>query len=359
MNEDFSFYMTELLKFLGTVVVFAAAAKGILMLVDRAIRSLKEHEGRRLWEMLLERLGRPVSYLVALWGVSVGLTNTEVDLGKWPHHVLDNTVFILGALVAIKIAYELINTVIDSMTESVTGTADREAKLTVLPLVKKVVVVLVGLGGAVIVLDRFGYNVSSLVAALGVSSLAIGFAAKDTLSNMIAGFVIVADKPFRVGHRIEVDGKIGEVTEIGLRSTHVRTFENTILVYPNSKLVDSVVVNYAYPERSLVYFFKIGVEYGSDVEKTRSVLLEVARSVPEMVNDDDYPAVFFTDHGDFALEFNLLYRMNEYTDRWKVLDKVHTQVDKRFAEEGIVVAFPTRTLHHINAYPGDPSRTDA
>jgi len=357
VSDETSFYVTEILIFLGTVAVFAGAAKGLLYFVDKSVQSAKDHDKKYLAEMLVSRLGRPLSYLIVLWGVGLGLTRTDIDLGEYAQHVAENVVFVLGALVSVKLVYELINTLIDRFSERVSEGADKEASRTVIPLVKRVVVVLVIIAGAIVILDRFGYNVSSLVAALGVTSLAIGFAAKDTLANMIAGFVIIADKPFRVGHRIEVEGKIGEVTEIGLRSTHVKTFENTIVVYPNSKLVDNVVVNYAYPERSLVHFYKIGVEYGSDVEKTRSVLLEVAKSVPEMIVDDDYPVVYFTDHGDFALEFTMLYRMNEYTDRWRVLDKVHTMVDKRFKEEGVVVAFPTRTLHHNNAYPGDKDKS--
>jgi len=164
---------------------------------------------------------------------------------------------------------------------------------------------------------------------------------------MIAGFVIMADRPFRVGDRIELEGNLGEIVEIGLRSTKLLTIENNIVVIPNSQLVDNIVLNYAYPANVLTYYYKVGVEYGSDIDKVRSLLLELAREIPEIL-DDPAPSVFFVEHADSSLDFKLVYRIQDYRDKWSVLDKVNTAVNKRFAKEGISIAFPTRTLHVIN-----------
>jgi small-conductance mechanosensitive channel len=140
-----------------------------------------------------------------------------------------------------------------------------------------------------------------------------------------------------------MDNKVGDVVEIGLRSTRIRTIDNTIVIIPNSKLVDNVLLNYAYPENSLAGFFKVGVEYGSPVEKVRKTLLKVAGEIPEIMKDPA-PEVQFIEHAESALVFQLLYRVPEYRMRWQVIDKLNTAVSRRFAEERINFAFPTRTI---------------
>src|SRR5262249_28486423 len=112
------------------------------------------------------------------------------------------------------------------------------------PLVHRLAAILVWLIGAILVLDHFGQNVSSVVAAFGVTSLAIGLAAQQALSNIIAGVVLAVDHPFRPGDRIKLPSSdAGEVIETGMRATYIRMSDGTLLVVPNSELVSSRLIN--------------------------------------------------------------------------------------------------------------------
>lgn len=346
MNLDSSVLINQALISLAVVAAFVVGGKALIFLIDRFIRKLTEKTSTNLDDMLLAVVERPAYYLIIIWGVYVGIHRLAEHLAEGVFVVVDGALFILVMVFVVKLVYDIINTLITWYGDSAAERGETDLNRTIIPLTKKLVKIFVVISGLIVVLDHFHYNISSLVAALGVSSLAIGLAAKDTLSNMISGFIIMADRPFRLGDRIESDGRTGDVTEIGIRSTKMRTIENNIVIIPNTKLVDNVVVNQAYPESSQTNFFKVNVAYGSDVEKVRRVVLEVAAGIPEILKDPA-PRVFFTNHGDSTLEFQMMYRMQEYVLRWAVLDKLNTAINRRFAEEGIGMAFPTRTVHIV------------
>lgn len=346
MSEEFSYWLTEIIYTVGIIAIFVAVGKGVVFLLERVVKKLTEKTATKLDDMIIGAVEKPIFYLISLWGVFTAVHRLREEIGDEILAVADDALFILVTLFVVKLSYDVVNALVTWYGIISEDRGRGEIAQSIVPLLKKLVKIFVIVSGLIVVLDHFDYNISSLVAALGVSSLAIGLAAKDTLSHMISGFVIMADRPFRVGDRIEVDGRVGEITEIGLRSTKLLTFENNVVIIPNSQLVDNVVLNYAYPENTLTHFYKVGVEYGSDIDRVREVLLDIAKGMPEIL-DDPEPAVYFTAHGDSSLDFNLVYRMEQYRDRWRVLDKVNTTVNKRFSEEGISVAFPTRTLHVI------------
>lgn len=346
MDSEFSKYLTEILKFAGIVGLSVVVGKLSVFVLDRVVRKLTKKTETVLDDLVLGAVERPISYLIILLGVYVAVERIELDLGEEFLSITANVLFILVVVFLVKLAYDVINSMVTWYGMAAAERGRAEIGQSVVPLLKKLVKIFVVVSGLIVVLDHFKYNISSLVAALGVSSLAIGLAAKDTLSNMISGFIIMADRPFRVGDRIDVDGKVGDVEDIGLRSTKVRNLDNNIVILPNTRLVDNVVTNLAYPENSVRNVVKICVLYGSDVERVKAVMLEATRSIPEVLPEPE-PAVFFTDHGESALEFTLAYCIREYRDKFKVLDMVHTIIDRRFREEAIGMAFPTRTVYLI------------
>ena len=118
-----------------------------------------------------------------------------------------------------------------------------------LPLFRRLIAIVIYTIALIMLLNHFGQNVSSIVVSLGVGSLAVALAAKDTLANMIAGFMIMTDRPFRLGDRILLEnGEKGDVYDIGLRSTKILTFDNTLIVVPNQQIINEKVTNLSYPD---------------------------------------------------------------------------------------------------------------
>jgi small-conductance mechanosensitive channel len=195
-----------------------------------------------------------------------------------------------------------------------------------------------------ITLRHFSYDILSLVTALGIGSLAIGMAAKDSLAHVISGFTLMLDRPFRIGDRIQLaGGQVGDVADIGLRSTKIRTLDNMLLIIPNSDLCNTMVVNQAFPDCRVRGRVNVGVAYGSNVEKVKGILLETALEIDEVLRDP-YPETFFVSFGESALNMSLFFWVAEYGKLFAVTDRVNTQVVSRFRENGIEIPFPIRTV---------------
>ena len=213
-----------------------------------------------------------------------------------------------------------------------------------IPLAEKVIMLFIIGGALVVVLKHFHYDILSLVTALGIGSLAIGMAAKDTLAHLISGFTLMLDRPFRIGDRIQlVGGQIGDVQDIGLRSTKIKTLDNQLLIIPNSDLCNTQVTNQALPDRRIKGRINVGVAYGSDIEQIKPLLVELALQDDEVLREP-MPEAFFTTFGDSSLNLALFFWVEDYTRLLNVTDRLNSTILARFRERGIEIPFPTRTM---------------
>jgi small-conductance mechanosensitive channel len=238
---------------------------------------------------------------------------------------------------------ELLKWYIAAQQEGASAVMSRQ----MMPIAKKLVSLFLLGTALIIILKHFNYDIFSLVTALGIGSLAIGLAAKDTLAHMISGFTLMIDRPFRIGDRIQLaGGQIGDVADIGLRSTKIKTLDNQLLIIPNSDLCNSMLTNQAFPDNRVKGRINVGVAYGSDVEQVKQVLVATAGEVAEVLAEP-VPEAYFTSFGDSALNMALFFWVEEYGTLFAVTDKINSLILKRFGEHSIEIPFPTRTV--INA----------
>jgi len=144
-----------------------------------------------------------------------------------------------------------------------------------IPLTRNLITLFVFVSGGIMVLKHFNYDVLSLLTALGVGSLAVGLAAKETLSNMISGFMLIIDRNLRPGDRVSLSGWTGDVEQIGLRSTRIRTGDGNTLVVPNFDLVNTKFVNYSEPGRGTTCSIQIRVPYSVDFKTIQDISLKI------------------------------------------------------------------------------------
>jgi small-conductance mechanosensitive channel len=213
-----------------------------------------------------------------------------------------------------------------------------------LPIAEKLAMLFLMGTALIVILKHFNYDIFSLVTALGIGSLAIGMAAKDTLAHMISGFTLMLDRPFRIGDRIQLaGGQIGDVLDIGLRSTKIKTLDNQQLIIPNSDLCNTILTNQAFPDQRAKGRINVGVAYGCDVERVKEILLATALEV-ESVLRDPAPEAYFVSFGDSALSMSLFFWVEEYGNLFTTTDKINTLIIRRFRENTIEIPFPTRTV---------------
>jgi MscS family membrane protein len=197
--------------------------------------------------------------------------------------------------------------------------------------------------------------IATIVAGLGVGSIAIAFAAQDTLRHFIGSFVIAGDKPFEIGQRVNVDGHDGMIESIGLRSTNIRTLEGHVVTIPNGELANRTIKNIGM-RKYIRRLANITITYDTPPEKIERAL-EIIKEIldnHEGMNPDFPPRVFFSEFNSDSLNLLFLYWYHP-PDYWTYMafsEKVNLEIIRRFNAEGIDFAFPTQTLH----LAGDPKR---
>ncbi|HZE88201.1 MAG TPA: mechanosensitive ion channel domain-containing protein [Verrucomicrobiae bacterium] len=206
-----------------------------------------------------------------------------------------------------------------------------------IPLMRKLATVFIFATASVITLKGYGYDISALVVSLGVGSLAIGLGMQQTVANMIAGFTIMLDRPFKIGDRVTLSsGEVGDVLEIGLRSTRVLALDHTTVIMPNSQMVNDRIVNHAYPGAGFRPILRFGVAYGSDPPKVKRAIAEVLESVP-LVERKPPPSIAFTGFGETSMGIAVRFTVASYRDDSLAVDAVVAGIARRFEEEGIVI----------------------
>ena len=213
-------------------------------------------------------------------------------------------------------------------------------------IVVQAVVILIGM---LVFLGSLGINIAPLLGALGVGGLAVGLALQPTLSNLFAGFQIAMVRQIRPGHRIALDsGQEGYVTDISWRTTTLRTPSNHLIIIPNSRLAESIVVNYDMPDRPVNIPLTIGVSYDSTTREVQEVLEDEVRKLrdelPGMVRDFE-PIVRFQSFGDFSLNFLVILRVQSFDEQFAIWGEIHHRIFERLQREGIEIPFPVRTVH--------------
>ena len=200
-----------------------------------------------------------------------------------------------------------------------------------------------------ILLQTFGMKITPLLGALGVGSMAAGFALKDTLANFFAGIQILMSSQIQVGNFVQLSsGLIGTLTDIPLRNTTLVDRSNNTIVVPNSELAAATLVNYSIPNANLRVKVDCGVAYDSDLELVEKLVLETAKHILTTVEgavSDFEPNMRFHTFNDSSIDFTVIMRAIDFTSQHTLKSEFIKLIKKRFDENGIVIPFPIRTIY--------------
>jgi MscS family membrane protein len=214
-----------------------------------------------------------------------------------------------------------------------------------IPLFDIVFTIIIVAFAAYALLQVWNIDPTAWLASAGVIGIAVGFAAKDTLANLFAGFFIIADSPYVVGDYIVLDnGDRGAVTSVGIRSTRILTRDDVEIIIPNSEMANNKVINES--GGRWVKFrirLKVGVAYGSDVDQVVQVLERVALEHDAVCRDPE-PRVRMRGFGDSSLDFEVLCWVNHPSERGLVSHHLYMNIYKALGREGIEIPFPQRDV---------------
>jgi small-conductance mechanosensitive channel len=199
--------------------------------------------------------------------------------------------------------------------------------------------------GLYISLKLVGIDLSSLAFVAGAIGVGLGFGMQNIISNFVSGLIILAERPISIGDRVELGEVAGQVTKINLRSTNIVTNDNITIIVPNSDFITNKVTNWSYGDPTVRIRLPVGVAYGTDLERLKRLLLEVASEHPKVLRE---PAseVFFSGFGDSSLNFELGVWTSEMTSKpRRFRSELNYAIERKLRENQIELPFPQRDLH--------------
>ena len=338
------FYGNSILNWViavGILILSFVVVKMLYWIFSNVIRRLTSKTKTSLDDVLIDKLEKPLTYLVLILGYWISIHylvfKEDVEL------VLENAAYFLLVIDFTAILSRIVDALITEIIMPISEKSDSSFDNQLIPVIQKGVRSIIWILGIIIGLDNIGFDITAMIAGLGIGGLALALAAQDSVKNIFAGIMIFLDKPFRIKDRIQVDGFDGIVEEVGLRSTRLRTLEGRIVTIPNSRFTDNSVTNVT-SQPTLKVKLNLGLTYDTDevqMQKAIDILEDIVKNQEAIT--DDY-AAGFNGFGDFSLNILFIYYVKPDSHWLDTQTLVNKEVLRRFNKEGLEFAFPTQTI---------------
>jgi small-conductance mechanosensitive channel len=278
------------------------------------------------------------------WSLLIGIW---LAASYWPltpegRVLIDRIVFVAAALSITLAVATIAIRVVENYGELIAPA------LPVSSLTRNLTWALVALLGLLVVLNGLGLSITPMLTALGIGGLAVALALQEPLANFFAGLFITLAGQIRLGDYVKLDsGQEGYVLDFSWRSTRLRMLSNNLVVVPNAKLAQALVVNHSLPSQDLAVLIEMGVDYSSDLHHVEQVVNDVGREVMSRVHGgvaDFEPFIRYHTFGDSSINFTVILRAREFVDQYLIKHEFIKRLHARFEAERITIPFPIRTL---------------
>lgn len=294
------------------MILLTFAARSILIyVIDKKIATLRVSRSDEI-NIVANAIKDPLGYLILTQGFYVAIISLQLpkNIGPFETDSIIHTVYILSiSFIVLYFAFRIIDIMgvyVDKKSRDAESVIDKQ----IAPLIIRSLRILVATIGILSILSNFGYNITSLIAGLGLGGLAFALAAQNTISNLFGSATIFSDKPFRVGDTVQIGDFNGTVEDVGFRTTRIRRSDQALVIIPNSKFVNTEIINYsAMNKRKIEFYLKIA--YGTSLYKIKDIVV----GIKKVIEDDDIfdhssYVVRFTDFGDSSLNIYVYCLVN-------------------------------------------------
>jgi len=340
-NNSISDWGITLIIILGSLI----GGKIIYWFFGSIIKKITSKTKTKIDDIIVDMIEEPVVLALAIIGMWYGLHRLEFP---------ENWFLFMGKvyhiLIAINITWliaRLIDAIIQEYIVPLAEKTESSLDDQIIPVVKKGLRSVIWILGIIVALNNAGYDVGALIAGLGIGGLALAMAAKDSVANIFGGIMVFTDKPFKVGDRIKINGFDGKITDVGIRTSRMRTLEGRLVTIPNSLFTGDMVENVSEePNRKVV--LNLGLTYemkAEKIEKGIEVLKDIAANNKGL---EENVSVGFNSFGDFSLGIIFIYYIKKDSDILGTQTAINLEILKQFGTHGLDMAFPTQTIYNKN-----------
>lgn len=334
----------------GAPLAWTAATLAVSWILGRAlsvvVRSRLEGRSPHGSHAWVHAAAQAIRTRLPWWCLLVGVW---LAAGYWPltaegRLLIERAVFVLGTVSVTLAAAAIASGIVDSYGALIAPA------LPVSSLTRNIAWGLVATIGLLVGLNGLGLSIAPMLAALGVGGLAVALALQEPLANFFAGVFLTLAGQIRLGDYVRLDtGQEGYVVDFSWRSTRLRMLANNLVIVPNAKLAQAIVVNHHLPSPDLAVLVEVGVDYACDLGHVERVVTEVGREVMTGVTGgvaDFEPFIRYHTFSDSSVNFSVILRGHEFVDQYLIKHEFIKRLHARFEREGIVIPFPIRTLVH-------------
>ena len=323
------------------LIAFIIGAKVVDLLVTRGLLRITARTRFTFDDRLVGILHRPLFISIVLFGAVH--TVRYIQPPAQVEFYLVNLLKSAAVLIWVVALYRSISIIFVGLAVRIVDVTGLGKEL--VPLLENIAKAMLIAGAVMVMLSVWDKDITPILASAGIAGFAVAFAAKDTIANFFGGVSIFMDKPFKISDYIILDsGERGEVVEIGLRSTKIKTRDDVLISIPNSIIASSKIINESAPLPRFRVRVPISVGYGSNVDRVEELLREIALE-NEYVVKERSPRVRFRRFGDSGLEFELLCWVIEPRYKGRAIHYLNREIHRRFAEEGIEIPYPKMDIH--------------
>lgn len=344
VSKIFNFITENIyLRFLLILVISFIVAFIVKIIMKNVLKPLAKKTKTKVDDLIIKSMSSIIFYIIIVLGFKIAIQHFEFETSFYSN-LVDSLLIIIVASLALRIITNFTTHWLTDWAAKTKSTADDR----LIPLVAKILKTVVIILAFIFIFDVWSINISPLLATAGIAGLAIGFAVRDSLTNILGGIQLVLDKAFKVGDKIELEtGELGVILDIGLRSTKLKTYDNEVIYIPNGSLANAKIKNFTVPDISIRVNVNFGVEYGSDPERVRQVVLEALNKIDKVLEEPE-PAVQFMNMSDFSLDFVARAWVASYADAYSTKLTMTDAIYQALNKAKIGIPFPTRTIYTKN-----------
>ena len=340
--ELFGNNIIQYLLYFGIIMISVVGAKAVYWLFSKLFLSFTQKTKTQLDDLIVEALQGPVVFAVLLAGFYFGKTVLMLSQASLETY---GQISYIGLIILISWSVmRLLDSVLQNYIAPITKSSKSKFDDTLFPVVKSLVNFSIIAITIIVILQNLGFQVTGLVAGLGIGGLAFALAAQDLLGNMFGGAAIITDKPFQIGDRVKVDGQDGTVKKITLRTTTLKTFGGTTVVMPNKKIADSTLENVS-KEKMRRVLMVLGLTYSTSAKQLEQAKEIITKIIKKHQQVDDSLYVTFNNFGPFSLDIQVIYYIKDLDNILLVKDDINMTIKIEFDKAKLDFAFPTQTIH--------------
>ncbi|GIU68939.1 MAG: mechanosensitive ion channel protein MscL [Candidatus Woesearchaeota archaeon] len=333
------------------LILFIGLGKVFSFFIIKIMKKIASKTKTVLDDIIISIIEKP--FVFGLFITGFYIAGNYLNLSEFSTKIYYRTIEIMIVILVIWTIIKLLDAIIEHYLLPVIEKSESQLDDQLLPFIKNTVKVIIIVIGAIFLIKDFGYDVTSLVAGLGIGGLAFALAAQPLLTNLFGGIAIIADKSFHIGDRIRIDDRYeGYVTQIGMRSTTLKSPIDTFINIPNSVIASSAIENKSRENKdhAIRFTLRIGIVYNTPSEKIKEaiqIIKNIFEEHPAVIKNDPVANYYvgFSEFADSSLILNAGYSIPPKEGISKVRTEINLAIKERFEKAGIEFAFPTQTIY--------------